>query len=140
MRHASCELRRWVRPCKSEGSIPQTEQRLRCSFPTQMRPSYYYEKRSPILHISQYYIYRTNFRQRGCNLDARNVIATSHAAHRSGRTRWSPRRSHFIDPTSLISMTNTSSQRSEARLQCAEFLRTNDSAVALRNRKCRRAP
>ena len=75
-------------------------------FPTQTRPSYYYEKRFPILYISQYYIYRINFRQRGCNLDARNVIATSHAAHRSGRTRWSPRRSHFIAPTSRISMTN----------------------------------
>ena len=91
--------------------------RLRCSFRDQNKPSYYYEKRFPILYISQYYIYRINFRQRGCNLDARNVIATSHAAHRSGRTQWSPRRSHFIAPISRISMTNTSSQRSETRLQ-----------------------
>ena len=46
------------------------------SFPTQTRQSYYYEKRFPILYISEYYIYRINFRQRGCNLDARNVIST----------------------------------------------------------------
>ena len=74
-------------------------QRLRCSFRYQNKPSYYYEKRFPILYISQYYIYRINFHQRGCNLDVCSMISTKprapidpcarsglHAGHRIATT------------------------------------------------------
>ena len=103
-------------------------------FPTQTRPSYYYEKRFPILYISQYYIYRINFRQRGCNLDARNVISTKPR----GPSIWA----HAVVSTQVaLHRSDLPYQHDEHELAtirnaAAEY----DSAVALRNRELRRAP
>ena len=79
-------------------------------FPTQTRPSYYYEKRFRILYISQYYIYRINFHQRGCNLDVCSMISTKprapidpcarsglHAGHRVATTSASTGQPNRVD-------------------------------------------
>ena len=69
------------------------------SFPTQTRQSYYYEKRFPILYISEYYIYRIIY----------NIYVLI-AGQPPGGSRWAdlllPRRAARLDRWSVLLIAN----------------------------------